>query len=106
MKLKLLRTVPFCCAGQPALDRPAVTNLSTVAILPVSDDVPLANFTLELQCCLNALGENKGTVEFVASCDSTWKSFDSFLMFCFPGETLRLDSHIMQNRLGAAVFDT
>ena len=36
--------------------RPAVANLATVAILPISEDVPLFQFTLELQYALNAIG--------------------------------------------------
>ncbi|XP_048367995.1 patatin-like phospholipase domain-containing protein 7 isoform X2 [Sphaerodactylus townsendi] len=37
-------------AGNP------VSNLSTVAIMPVSEDVPLATFTLELKHALSAIG--------------------------------------------------
>nr|XP_056716112.1 patatin-like phospholipase domain-containing protein 7 [Euleptes europaea] len=37
-------------AGNPA------SNLSTVAIMPVSEDVPLATFTLELKHALSAIG--------------------------------------------------
>lgn len=37
-------------AGNPA------SNLSTVAILPVSDEVPLTAFTLELQHALSGIG--------------------------------------------------
>lgn len=33
-------------------------NLSTVAILPVSEEVPLMAFTLELQHALIAIGQN------------------------------------------------
>lgn len=33
------------------------SNLSTVAVLPVCDDVPTAAFTLELKHALNAIGE-------------------------------------------------
>lgn len=33
------------------------SNLSTVAVLPVSEDVPLTTFTLELQHALLAIGE-------------------------------------------------
>ena len=32
-------------------------NLSTVAIVAVSDDVPVSNFTLELMHSLNAIGK-------------------------------------------------
>lgn len=45
------------CVEQPASE-PAVlsANLATVAILPVSDDVPLKNFTKELHHALSAIG--------------------------------------------------
>lgn len=56
--------------------RSTVVNLSTVAVLPASDSVPLSSFTLELQCALSAIGR-----------------------------TLRLSSDIVQSRLGAAAFD-
>lgn len=39
-------------AGNP------VANLSTVAILPVSEEVPLMAFTLELQHALIAIGQH------------------------------------------------
>ena len=56
--------------------RPTVANLATVAIIPVSDKVPLYNFTMELQWALNAIGP-----------------------------TLRLTSKKIQERLGAAALD-
>ena len=37
-------------------NRASVANLATVAILPASSDVPLTNFTLELQHALKAIG--------------------------------------------------
>lgn len=40
-------------AGNPA------SNLSTVAVLPVSEEVPLTAFTLELQHALIAIGKMK-----------------------------------------------
>lgn len=33
-----------------------VTNLATVAVLPVSENVPVQSFTMELQHALNAIG--------------------------------------------------
>lgn len=57
--------------------RPTVANLATVAVLPVSDKVPLSNFTLELQHALTGIGP-----------------------------TLRLNSEIVQNKLGNAAFDS
>ena len=41
--------------------RPTVANLATVAVLPVSDKVPLSTFTLELQHTLNAIGKRHTT---------------------------------------------
>ncbi|KAF6203670.1 hypothetical protein GE061_002003 [Apolygus lucorum] len=37
-------------------NRPTHNNFTTVAILPVSDDVPLTSFTYELYHCLCAIG--------------------------------------------------
>lgn len=37
------------------------SNLSTVAVLPVSEEVPLTTFTLELQHALLAIGERIST---------------------------------------------
>ncbi|XP_064650048.1 patatin-like phospholipase domain-containing protein 7 [Lineus longissimus] len=56
--------------------RSTVANLATVAVLPASDDVPLNNFTLELQFALNGIGP-----------------------------TLRLTSEIIQKRLGPAALE-
>ncbi|XP_029693459.1 patatin-like phospholipase domain-containing protein 7 [Takifugu rubripes] len=53
------------------------SNLSTVAVLPVSEDVPLTTFTLELQHALLAIGP-----------------------------TLLLTSDIIKQRLGAAALDS
>jgi lysophospholipid hydrolase len=53
-----------------------VANLATVAVLAVTDDVPLSNFTLELQHALNNIGL-----------------------------TLRLTREIIRNRLGANALD-
>jgi len=43
--------------GEP---RASVTNLATIAILPASSDVPLTNFTLELQHALRRIGNMIG----------------------------------------------
>ena len=56
--------------------RPAIANLNTVAIIAVTDDVPVSNFTLELQHKLAVIGP-----------------------------TLRLTSDIIQNRLGVSALD-
>lgn len=55
----------FCCAAHSlALQTPnskwdagnPASNLSTVTILPVSEDVPLMAFSLELQHALSGIG--------------------------------------------------
>ncbi|NXN12662.1 PLPL6 esterase, partial [Indicator maculatus] len=53
------------------------SNLSTVAVLPVSDDVPMAAFSLELKHALNAIGP-----------------------------TLHLTSDIIRARLGSSALDS
>uniref|UniRef100_A0A8C8HCI0 lysophospholipase n=1 Tax=Oncorhynchus tshawytscha TaxID=74940 RepID=A0A8C8HCI0_ONCTS len=62
---------PLWDSGSPA------SNLSTVTILPVSEEVPLTAFTLELQHALSAIGP-----------------------------TLLLTSDIIKQRLGAAALDS
>uniref|UniRef100_A0A8C0HHH5 lysophospholipase n=1 Tax=Chelonoidis abingdonii TaxID=106734 RepID=A0A8C0HHH5_CHEAB len=62
--------------GGEELTNPA-SNLSTVAVLPVCDDVPMAAFTLELEHALNAIGP-----------------------------TLLLTSDIIRARLGASALDS
>ena len=37
--------------------RPTVANLATVAVVAVNEDVPLSNFTMELQHALSAIGQ-------------------------------------------------
>uniref|UniRef100_A0A8C8SNB5 lysophospholipase n=1 Tax=Pelusios castaneus TaxID=367368 RepID=A0A8C8SNB5_9SAUR len=63
-------------ASTSELTNPA-SNLSTVAVLPVCDDVPMAAFTLELEHALNAIGP-----------------------------TLLLTSDIIRARLGASALDS
>lgn len=58
-------------------NRMIVSNLSTVAVVPISSDVPLENFTLELQHALNAIGP-----------------------------TARITSEIVKNRLGNTAFNS
>ncbi|XP_048358181.1 patatin-like phospholipase domain-containing protein 6 isoform X4 [Sphaerodactylus townsendi] len=63
-------------ASSSELTNPA-SNLSTVAVLPVCDDVPVAAFTLELKHALNAIGP-----------------------------TLLLTSDVLRARLGASALDS
>lgn len=62
--------------GRNVDTRPAQVNFSTVAIVPVSDDVPLMAFTYELYHSLNAIGP-----------------------------TLRLTSELVRKTLGATIMD-
>ncbi|NXT10609.1 PLPL6 esterase, partial [Prunella fulvescens] len=54
----LLRVHPGPGLGMASSSEPInpTSNLSTVAVLPVCDEVPMAAFTLELQHALNAIG--------------------------------------------------
>ncbi|KAL5008772.1 hypothetical protein ScPMuIL_014353 [Solemya velum] len=70
-------TVALTGNGVSVENRQSVTNLATVAVLPISKDVPLTNFTLELQHSLNAIGP-----------------------------TTRLTSDIIKARLGAAALES
>ncbi|KAJ1520543.1 hypothetical protein ONE63_003662 [Megalurothrips usitatus] len=62
--------------GRTVDTRPAQVNFSTVAIVAVSDDVPLTAFTYELYHSLNAIGP-----------------------------TLRLTSEVVRKNLGASIMD-
>ncbi|XP_070581967.1 patatin-like phospholipase domain-containing protein 7 [Ptychodera flava] len=64
-------------ASNQVKERPLLSNLSTVAILPVSNDVPLWHFTLELEHAL-----------------------------CAIGTTLRLTSEHIRDRLGVNALDS
>ena len=63
------KTLFFLAARSLALQTPTskwdagnpVSNLSTVAILPVSEEVPLTAFTLELQHALSGIGTHTHT---------------------------------------------
>ncbi|XP_046368567.2 patatin-like phospholipase domain-containing protein 7 isoform X1 [Haliotis rufescens] len=69
-------SMPFR-TDNPGLESRSVCNLATVAVLPASDDVPLTNFTLELQHNLSAIGL-----------------------------TTRLSSDIIKTRLGSSALDS
>uniref|UniRef100_A0A670K9F3 lysophospholipase n=1 Tax=Podarcis muralis TaxID=64176 RepID=A0A670K9F3_PODMU len=74
--LQQLRGSGLGMTSSSELTNPA-SNLSTVAVLPVCDDVPMAAFTLELKHALNAIGP-----------------------------TLLLTSDIIRARLGASALDS
>ena len=56
----------FCILNSPENHLPVDnqifggSNLGTVVVIPVSSDVPLANFAFELSMALNSVGKNKG----------------------------------------------
>lgn len=52
-------------ASSPDVTNPA-SNLSTVAVLPVCDDVPVNAFNLELSHALSAIGTLKQLLTFKA----------------------------------------
>ena len=45
-----------CCAGLPETKKHMVSNLSTVAVVPITRDVPLTNFTKYLCAAINVIG--------------------------------------------------
>lgn len=49
------------------------SNLSTVAVLPVCDDVPTAAFTLELKHALNAIGECQHSGDHGTAVAMAWR---------------------------------
>ncbi|XP_045168122.2 patatin-like phospholipase domain-containing protein 7 isoform X1 [Mercenaria mercenaria] len=69
--------------------RGSVTNLATVAILPASNDVPLTNFTLEIQHALKVIGP---VTRFTSDIVKRWLgagAFDSvneFRLFSWLGQ--------------------
>ena len=46
-----------------------MTNLATIAVVPISDDVPLSAFTMELQHALNAIGKVGSIIQLTAEHD-------------------------------------
>lgn len=73
------------------LTNPA-SNLSTVAVLPVCDEVPMAAFTLELKHALNAIGELLLVLSFplvaLFCCFCHHSSFSSQTQPCYSPVTL------------------
>ncbi|GAB1610265.1 patatin-like phospholipase domain-containing protein 7 [Argonauta hians] len=70
-------------------NRLLVSNLSTVAVVPVSRDVPLTNFVLELQHALNAIGPTaRITSEIVSEKvgSSGLNSLNDFRLFSWLGQ--------------------
>lgn len=98
-------------------DKTSVGNLATVAVLPISKDVQVTSFTLELQHALTAIGkvenwtENSNFMLFLWSCSMWVPCTLSFVFFCtlciLPtlGSSMRLTSDIVKANLGAAALD-
>jgi lysophospholipid hydrolase len=85
--------------GNAAVDsRPAQVNFSTVAIVPVSDDVPLTAFTYELYHSLSAIGE------YIFFLFQHFK-LNILDLFIVVGSTLRLTSDFVRKTLGVTIMD-
>ncbi|CAI9715518.1 patatin-like phospholipase domain-containing protein 7 [Octopus vulgaris] len=70
-------------------NRLLVSNLSTVAVVPVSRDVPLTNFVLELQHALNAIGPTARITSEIVSArigSSGFNSLNDFRLFSWLGQ--------------------
>ncbi|CAL4105283.1 unnamed protein product, partial [Meganyctiphanes norvegica] len=68
--------------------RPSQSNFSTVAILPVSEDVPLSQFTLELYHSLTGIGPAvRLTSEYVVKSlgTSAWESANEYQLISWLG---------------------
>lgn len=50
------------------MERSTVDNLATIAIVPITEDVPLTNFSLELQHALLSIGKIQMCLLFIATC--------------------------------------
>lgn len=46
------------CVGPPDAKKHMVSNLSTVAVVPITHDVPLDNFTSHLCIAVNTIGKS------------------------------------------------
>lgn len=85
-------TLCFCLPGStlslpsmttsPDVTNPA-SNLSTVAVLPVCDEVPINAFNLELSHALSAIGRPKNVFNFA-------QNSPSFIWRCWIFHTLDL----------------
>ena len=46
----------LCCIGSSDVKKQMVSNLSTVAVVPITPDVPLNQFTKQLCRAINGIG--------------------------------------------------
>lgn len=72
-------------------------------MLPVTEDVPLTAFTLELQHALLAIGEHSRSLRGPFSGPGWLQRPSPYVVF--SGPTLLLTSEIIKQRLGAAALD-
>lgn len=96
-------------------DQTSVGNLATVAVLPISRDVQITSFTLELQHALEVIGklQNGENSFFFQNSYSTPHllkryiiySYGMYMCFIFLGSTMRLTSDIVKENLGSAALD-
>lgn len=89
------------------------SNLSTVAVLPVCDEVPINAFNLELSHALSAIGRITNIVFVLSNHRFSVQLLDFCVVevYCTPvfsvfkGPTLLLTSDIIRERLGASALD-
>lgn len=81
-------------AGTPDAKKHMVSNLSTVAVVPVTLDVPLEPFTSHLCAALNTIG-------VCLRCSS-----DVYIIYIIvPASSLRLTSQLVQEELGSTALE-
>ena len=75
------------------------SNLATMAVVPMTPDVPLSMFTSVLCSAVNSIGERQDT-EFL--CEIV---VFMFLYLCVLAPALRLTSHFIQQELGSTALE-
>lgn len=114
----ILLCIPCICfynVDPVVKDQTSVGNLATVAVLPISRDVQITSFTLELQHALQVIGKlpNGEKSFFFQNSYSTPHllkryiiySYGMYMCFIFLGSTMRLTSDIVKENLGSAALD-
>lgn len=76
-----------------------VSNLSTVAVVPITSNAPLAHFTRELCAAVKAIGElnvshKKAKINFI-----------SMFCTCYIAPAMRLTSDFVQKELGSTALE-
>lgn len=80
------------------------SNLSTVAVLPVCDEVPINAFNLELSHALSAIGSHQ-PLSLCFHLNYSLNPWVQTLCLTVAGPTLLLTSDIIRERLGASALD-